>query len=72
MQLKEDDITISIGKGIGDILEGEIHGVKRRLWIVSPWISERYALLLAKKRAGGVDVRLITTNDYTNKAMTGP
>lgn len=67
MHLREDNTTIRIGNGIGDILEREIHDAKRRLWIVSPWISERYAILLAKKCDSGVDVRLITTNDYTNR-----
>lgn len=67
MYIREDNTTIRIGKGIGDTLESEIHDAKRRLWIVSPWISERYAFLLAKKCDNGVDVRLITTNDYTNK-----
>ncbi len=68
VQFRDGEMTIKIGKGIGNILEGEIHDAKRRLWIVSPWISEHYALLLVKKCNNGVDVRLITTNDYANKA----
>ncbi len=67
VQLRDGEVTINIGKGIGNILEGEIHSAKRRLWIVSPWISERYALILAKKCNDGVDVRLITSNDYANR-----
>ncbi len=35
--------------------------------MVSPWLSEKYALLLNKKSEAGLDVRLITTNDYQSQ-----
>lgn len=66
MHLREDNVTIRIGKGIGNILEKELNSAQNRVWVVSPWLSEKYALLLARKGAAGLDVRLITTNDNTN------
>ncbi len=66
MHLKEDYVTIRIGKKIGSILEKELTDAKSRVWVVSPWLSENYAQLLARKGDAGLDVRLITSNDSTN------
>ena len=64
--VKEKNIELSIGKAVGHVLEDELVATKKRLWVVSPWLSEKYAKFLERKKQNGVDVKLITTNDYNN------
>ncbi len=49
------------GKGVGREIEPLLRRAKKRIWVVSPFISEKYAKLLIKKAEEGVDVRVITT-----------
>ncbi len=48
------------GRDCGKIIEPLIRGAKRRLWIVSPYISREYAEILVEKARQGVDVRVVT------------
>ncbi len=65
--IKKGDIELSMGKAVGHVLEDELIGVKNRMWIITPWISKEYARLLLKKKEDGVDVKLITTDENSNK-----
>lgn len=38
---------------------------KRKLWVMSPWLSTCYIPFLIEKKSKGTDVRVITTDDYT-------
>jgi len=66
MLIEKNGIKISFGRAVGHILEDLIGSAKQRIYIVSPWISPKYAELLLKKREKGCDVFLITTNDSSN------
>ena len=66
MRLKDGDVTVEIGKGIGNTLEKELRGAKRRLWAISPWVTEEYAGLLVRKSENGVDVRLTIKDRLTD------
>ena len=50
------------GKGVGREIEPLLRKAKRRIWVASPFISEKYAKLLIRKANEGVDVRVITTS----------
>jgi len=67
MIIRFKDGFISIGKAVGHVLEDFLVSAKKRLWVISPWVSPKYAELLLKKKEEGVDIKLITTNDYGNK-----
>lgn len=67
MHINEKEFKVNTGKGVGNELEELLIKSKKRLWIVSPWISKKYAELLIKKKEEGVDVKLITTTSYGNK-----
>jgi phosphatidylserine/phosphatidylglycerophosphate/cardiolipin synthase-like enzyme len=68
MLIKKDDFEISLGKGVGHVLEDIILGAEKRLWVTSPWVSPKYAEVLVKKAKDGVDVKLLTSNDLKNVA----
>jgi len=51
---------LKIGRGIGRDIINRIKSAKNRIWIVSPFISEKYAELLKSKCEEGADVRVIT------------
>lgn len=67
MIIRKKNIEVSVGKAVGHILEDILVSAKKRLWIVSPWLSPKYAEFLVKKSKEGVDIKLITTNDYENE-----
>ncbi len=67
MLIKKDSFEISVGKGVGHVLEDILLSAKTRLWVVSPWISPKYANILVKKASEGVNVKLLTSNDFSNK-----
>ncbi len=48
------------GRDCGKFIEPLIRNARRRLWIVSPYISREYAELLVEKAHQGVDVRVVT------------
>lgn len=58
MLIKKGNIEVSIGKAVGHVFEDLLISAKRRLWVVSPWISPEYADLILKKKAEGVDVQV--------------
>jgi phosphatidylserine/phosphatidylglycerophosphate/cardiolipin synthase-like enzyme len=66
MLVEKDGIKISFGRAVGHILEDLIGSAKQRIYVVTPWISPKYAELLLKKKEKGCDVFLITTNDTSN------
>ncbi|MCK5333153.1 MAG: phosphatidylserine/phosphatidylglycerophosphate/cardiolipin synthase family protein [Candidatus Aenigmarchaeota archaeon] len=66
MKINKREYSINIGRGVGNDLEDLLLNAKKRIWIVSPWISKKYASLLLKKHQEGVDVKLITTTSYNN------
>lgn len=68
MKLNKKEYSINIGRGVGNELEDLLINAKKRIWIVSPWISEKYAKLLLKKHEEGLDVKLITTTSYNNQS----
>jgi len=67
MLIEKDGIKISFGRAVGHILEDLIGSAKQRIYVVSPWISPKYAELLLKKKEKGCDIFLVTTNDTSNK-----
>ncbi|NPA96392.1 MAG: hypothetical protein GXO32_02170 [Crenarchaeota archaeon] len=48
------------GRDCGRFIEPLIRNARRRLWIVSPYISREYAEILVEKARQGVDVRVVT------------
>ena len=54
---------MKIGQGIGKEVVERIMSAKRRVWVISPFISSKYSEILASKIDEGVDVRVITTSD---------
>jgi phosphatidylserine/phosphatidylglycerophosphate/cardiolipin synthase-like enzyme len=66
MLIEKNGIKISFGRAVGHLVEDFIGTAKQRIYIISPWISPKYAELLLKKKEKGCDVFLITTNDTSN------
>lgn len=54
-------MDVRIGRGVGLLIEQALRSAKKRIIVVSPWISEEYALLLRQKAESGVDVRLVVS-----------
>lgn len=68
MLVKKGPFEISFGKGVGHVLEDIILGAKKKLWVISPWVSPKYADILIDKSKKGVDVKLLTSNDFSNSS----
>ncbi|RLF23944.1 MAG: hypothetical protein DRN15_04310 [Thermoprotei archaeon] len=49
------------GMGIGEEIIESIRDAKERVWVCTPFISIKYAKLLAEKASEGLDVRIITS-----------
>jgi len=56
-------LEVKLAKNMEDFLISRIRQAKKRLWIVSPWISPEYVDILIEKYKEGVDVRVFTTDD---------
>lgn len=56
----EEEIEVVTGI-IADKVIPLIRSAKRRIWVVSPWISPEIAQLLIQRHMEGVDTKLITT-----------
>ncbi len=67
MIIKRKDFEIVIGKAIGHIIEEILINTSKRIWIISPWISEKYADFLIKQKEKNLDVKLIISNDKINE-----
>jgi len=63
--IKKGNFEVSVGKAVGHVFEDLLISAKKRLWIMSPWIASDYAELAVKKKGDGVDVQIVTTNDYS-------
>ncbi|NPA77025.1 MAG: hypothetical protein GXN93_04720, partial [Candidatus Diapherotrites archaeon] len=68
MQIKTKKVEFYFGRGVGMVLESLLAKAKKRVWIVSPWISEKYARALNKLADKGVDVKVVTSDDTGNHA----
>lgn len=66
MLVERPGVKISYGRAVGHILEDLIGSANERIYVISPWVSPKYANLLLKKKEKGCDVFLITTNDTSN------
>lgn len=54
---------MKIGRKAGEFLLDSIKRAKRRLLIISPWLSPACAELVVRKQQRGVNVEILTTND---------
>ena len=54
---------MKFGYGVGKEIIDKIKSAKSRIWIVSPFISEKYAELLKLKCEEGLDVKIITISE---------
>ncbi len=63
---------MKFGQGIGRDIVEKIRRAKNRIWVVSPFISERYAKLLKSKYEEGVDVRVITVSNVDIECARRP
>ena len=68
MELKAGNVEFYFGRGVGMIIEGLLAKARSRVWVVSPWISEKYARALNKLASKGVKVRVTTSDDTANAA----
>lgn len=60
---------IFIGAGAGKDLEAEIDNAKKSIWVVSPYLT--LINKLADKQKKGVEVRVITSNDFQKDLKKG-
>ena len=58
---------VDIGADVGGKLLSFVAEAKRRLVVVSPWLSPACADLAVKKQGEGVDVTIVTSNSPENK-----
>lgn len=56
-------LEIKLARNMEEFLIKKILEAKRRLWIVSPWLSPEYVNILIEKALDGVEVKIFTTND---------
>ncbi len=61
-------MKVECGKEVGDALLREIKKVKKRIYVVSPYLSEEMIELLRRKAQEGVDVKLLTNDVKALKA----
>ncbi len=59
------DVEVKTGRRLGEFFIKPIQDAKQRLWIMSPWLSAHHVPLLLEKKAKGIDLKVITTDDYT-------
>lgn len=58
---------IEINNKIGKLFYPYLQKAKKRLYIISPWISPTYTKLALEKKKKGLDVKVATTNNYVGK-----
>ncbi len=68
MEIRTKNVEFYFGRGVGMILEGLLAKAKKRVWVVSPWISEKYARALNKLADRKIKVRVVTSDDIGNSA----
>ncbi len=49
------------GRDVGKLLEPALYSARKRIIVVSPWISKKYAEELRSKAERGVDVTVVTS-----------
>jgi phosphatidylserine/phosphatidylglycerophosphate/cardiolipin synthase-like enzyme len=60
------NVDVKLGHKIGEFFLPQLQNARQRLWIMSPWVSAEYMELAVGRKNAGVDVRVITSNDYVN------
>lgn len=60
------DIELRVGRGLEGFILSKLRSAERRIVVVSPWISERTAMILVERARSGVDVKLYTSDDTAN------
>jgi len=58
------DVDVKIDRKIGSFFLDSMKNAKERLWIMSPWLSPEYARLAIEKKKQGLNVKVITSNNY--------
>jgi phosphatidylserine/phosphatidylglycerophosphate/cardiolipin synthase-like enzyme len=58
------DVDVKIDRKSGDFFLPKLKEARQRLWIISPWVGSAYMDLALSKKEAGVDVKVITSNDY--------
>lgn len=58
------DVDIRVERGVGNFFLQHLKDARQRLWIISPWLSVEYVSLVLEKVQAGVDVKVITSDDY--------
>lgn len=69
MLIKRGDLEVSVGEAVGHVFASCRQ--EEAVGYLSPWISPEYAKLAIKKKEEGVDVQIVTTNDYGNDPHRG-
>lgn len=59
------EVETRVSRRLGDFFVKPLQRAEQKLWVMSPWLSSFFAPLLLEAKAKGVDVRVITTDDYT-------
>lgn len=72
MNMQVPDVTLAMGRKVSSHFEDALSHAKKRVWILSPWLSIKSAKSLVDRSNAGIDVKVFTTNDFTpghRKAM---
>ncbi len=64
MRVASNNIEVVFGKGIGHVIEDLLMHASKRIWIMSPWISEKYADFLISKKNKGLEVKVFTSDNF--------
>lgn len=68
MRIASGNIEVVFGRGIGHVLEEFLMNANKKIWVMSPWLSERYAEFLVQKKNKGLDVKVFTSNNFKIKS----
>jgi phosphatidylserine/phosphatidylglycerophosphate/cardiolipin synthase-like enzyme len=60
------NVEVKIERKIEDFFIQRLRNAKQKLWIMSPWVASEYMDLAVSMKTSGVDVHVITSNDYVN------
>ncbi len=60
------EVEVRVDHRIGDFFLQHIKDAQKQVWIMSPWLSPDFIDLILAKKAAGVDVRVLTSNDYVS------
>jgi phosphatidylserine/phosphatidylglycerophosphate/cardiolipin synthase-like enzyme len=60
-------MTLKCGRGVGDVILGELNGASQAI-IITPWLSPETARLLTSLAKNGARITLVTTDDTENQS----